>query len=111
MKSGKGFVGVLAMSQDQIMQVMLVAFVTKYAGASMSSISSLASMLSQLPAFVYRVHSAREHSERLHREHSAATLINPFSFGYSLNEYKLKARNNFQFKAYITNHAVLCLIL
>ena len=31
--------------------------------------------------------------------------------GYSLNEYKLKARKNFQFKAYITSHVVLCLIL
>ena len=27
---------------------------------------------------------------------------------YLLNEYKLKARNNFQFKVYITNHVVLC---
>ena len=30
---------------------------------------------------------------------------------YNFNEYKLKARNNFQFKAYITNHVVLCFIL
>jgi hypothetical protein len=95
------------MSQDQIMQVMLVALVTKYAGASMSSISSLASMLSQLPAFV----RSKRKKNRLHRELSAATLSRLFFGGYSLNDYKLKARNNFQFKDYITNHVVLCLIL
>ena len=38
--------GCLAMSEDQIMLVFSVAFVAKYAGASMSSFSSLASMLS-----------------------------------------------------------------
>ena len=38
--------GCLAMSEDQIMLVIVVASVAKYAGASMSSFSSLASMLS-----------------------------------------------------------------
>ena len=51
---GRDLWAVLAMSEDQIMQVMLVAFVAKYAGASMSAISSLASMLSQWPASVRR---------------------------------------------------------
>ena len=66
--------GVLAMSQDQIIQVMLVAVVTKYTGASMSSIWSLASMLSQLSAFV----RTKRKQNQLHRELSAATLISVF---------------------------------
>ena len=94
------------MSQDQIMQVMLVAFVTKYARASMSSISSLASMLSQLPAFV---RTKRKRTGCI--ESFQLQLSSVFFWGYSLNEYKLKARNNLQFKAHKTNHVVLCLML
>ena len=44
--SGRDLWAVMAMSEDQIMQVRLVVFTAKYAGASMSSISSLASILS-----------------------------------------------------------------
>ena len=67
---------VLAMSEDQIMQVMLVAFVAKYAGASMSAISSFASMLSQWPASARR----KGKKNQLHRELSAATLTSFFVF-------------------------------
>ena len=83
---------------------MLVAVVAKYAGASMSSISSLPCMLSQWPAFVRR----KRKKNQLHGELSAATLSSHF-FLSSLNEYRLKARNNLQFKAHTTNHVVLCL--
>ena len=67
---------VLSMSEDQLMQVMLVPSVAKYAGASMSAISSLAIMLSQWPASVRR----KRKKNLLHRELSAATLIRFFVF-------------------------------
>ena len=102
---GSDLWAVLSMSEDQLMQVMLVPSVAKYAGASMSAISSLAIMLSQWPASVRR----RRKKNQLHRELSAATLISFWL--YSLNEYRLKVRNNLQFKVHKTNHVVLCLML
>ena len=97
-----------AMSEDQIMQVMSDAFVANYAGASMSAISSLASMLSQRPASVGR----KRKKNQLHRELSAAAFIShKYVLLYSLNEYRLKARNCLQFKAHKTNHVVLCFML
>ena len=106
---GRGLWAVLAMSEDQIMQVVLDAFVANYAGASMSAISSFASMLSQRPASVGR----KRKENQLHREFSAATLISHkyvFCFRFPLNEYRLKARSSLQFKAHKTNHVALCLM-
>ena len=106
MKSGKGFVGSSGNEGRPNHSSNVGRFVGKYAGASMSAISSLARMLSQRPASVRR----KRKKNQLHRELSAATLISHF-FWYSLNEYRLKARNNLQFKAHKTNHVVLCLML
>ena len=102
---GQRFVGSSGNEWRPNQQVMLVAVVAKYAGASMSSISTLPCMLSQWPAFVRR----KRKKNQLHGELSAANLSSHFLLS-SLNEYRLKARNNLQFKAHTTNHVVLCLL-